>query len=100
MVTMSAILADAPKLSVEESEWEKAERKFIGSDGKEIEDIKSYEGKEDYSMVWDDSKLEDKEVELEDKTIEYLQSEIDKKDKAGELTLKDKALISLQEKIK
>ena len=86
METMATVLEDIKQLPIEDEEWVKAERK---------------EKKVDTSIqwTWDDDKGGLKEVDLQKQTVAYLKKEIKTKDDAGEITLQDKALISLSSKL-
>ena len=90
--TLAFILEDIKNIAIDEKDWKKADRKINveqGEDGKPIT-----------SWVWDDIKGGDKEIDLNDKVVEYIINDIETKNKAGEFTLQDKAVISLNKKLK
>jgi hypothetical protein len=89
--TLVDVLEDVKNLSIEEAEWEMAERKinnFVGEDGKP-----------GTTWAWNDEKGGEKEIEFKKKTSEYLKAKIEEMDKAGEFTFQDKAVITLKEKL-
>jgi len=90
--TLVSILDDIKKLAITDEEWKKAERA--------VEIVKNEKGEDVSQWRWNDVKGGEKEIEFEKKTLEYLKETIDKKDKAGELTLADALLVSLNNKLK
>lgn len=84
--TMAIILEDIKQIPVTNDEWKKAEKKEnkIGND---------------VQWTWDDEKGGEKEIELQDKTVEYIKNTIKEKDEKKEITFQDKALISLKKKL-
>jgi hypothetical protein len=90
--TLVAILDDVKKIKIEEKEWEKAERV--------VEVVKNEKGEDISQWRWNDEKAGDKEVELDKDTVKFLKSDIEKKDKNGEITLQDVVLIELNKKLK
>lgn len=90
--TLASLMDDVKKIRIEEEEWTKAERV--------IETLKNEKGEDVNQWKWNDEKGGEKEIELEKETIKYLREVIEKKDKAGELTLQDVILIELNKKLK
>lgn len=83
--TLSVILEDIRQFTIEDEEWVKADRKEIVSG-------------DNTQWTWDNEKGGLKSIELNDQTVKYIKSEIEKRDKAGEFTLQDKPYITLLEK--
>lgn len=90
--TLASLMDDVKKIKIEEEEWTKAERV--------IETLKNEKGEDVNQWRWNDEKGGEKEINLEKDTVKYLQEAIEKKDKAGEITLQDVVLISLNKKLK
>ena len=90
--TLSAIMEDVKKIRVTEEEWKKA--------GMARTVVKNEKGEDVEQITWDDAKGGEKEIELEKETLSFLQVSIDKKDKAGEITLADTILVELSKKLK
>lgn len=88
---LALVLEDIKGFSITEEEWEKAERK--------ITPITEADGRENTQWNWDDSKGGLKDIEIHLETADYLRTAIKEKSEKGELTLQDKALISLQTKL-
>ena len=86
--TMGILLEDIKQLPVTDEEWKKAGKKETTS-GVEVQ------------WTWDDDKGEEKEIEFQKQTVDYLKKAIDEKDKKGEMTLSstDRALASLYKKL-
>ena len=83
---MAAIIDDVKGFAVEQAEWDKAKLvKRPNPDGTE-------------RWQWEDEGSE-KSVSLSDPSRDYLTSKIKSKSEAGELTLADKPLITLQQKL-
>jgi hypothetical protein len=89
--TLSAIMDDVKKVKIDEEEWVKAERKDLV--------VKNEKGEDTSAIQWSDDKGGEKELEFEKDTLTYLQGKIKEKDKAGEITLQDVVLISLNKKL-
>jgi len=89
--TLSFILTDIKELVITDKDWGKAERK--------VNITKDDKGKEMTSWTWNDDKGGVKSIELSPRVVEYLISDIETKNKAGEFTLQDKAVITLNEKL-
>lgn len=90
--TLVSILDDIKKLAITDEDWKRAE--------KVIETVKNEKGENVPQWRWSDIKGGEKEIEFEKKTLEYLKETINKKDEAGELTLADALLVSLNNKLK
>lgn len=84
---LAVILEDIKQFTVSEEEWEKAELK------------KTDLGEGQTQLNWDNEKGGLKEINLQEATLEYLRSEIKRKDEAGEFSLSDKSFITLKEKL-
>lgn len=84
---LAVILEDIKQFSIEAGEWEKAERNI--------------ERKEDggEQWTWKDEKGGDKEIALQSVTKQYLFDQIEEKSKKGELTLDDRAVLTLRKKL-
>lgn len=89
--TLAVILEDVKKIRIEDDEWTKAERV--------ITKVKDETGKEVEQWNWQDEKAGEKEVELEKDTTKFLKDSIAAKDKAGEITVADVILISINKKL-
>ncbi len=83
---MAVLLEDVKPFAVQEAEWTEAKLvKTPGADGSE-------------SWQWDDTVVL-KDIELQSKTVEYLKGKIKAKSEAGEITIADVALASLDKKL-
>lgn len=80
---LAVILEDIKQFPILAEDWDKAERK-ISED----------------TWTWNDEKGGEKDIEVKKETAAYLRESIDKKSETGELTMQDKAAISLREKLK
>lgn len=89
--TLAYLLDDSKKLGIVEEEWEAANRKKSPALDKD--------GNPQEVWAWNDEKGGEKEIELAKQTASYIAGEIEKKDKAGEYTVADKAAITLKEKL-
>lgn len=90
MVTMKALLDDVKQLPMTEEEWTKAnlvKTPVAGNNGQPD------------SEQWKWDEVVKKEVTLQSETVEYLKAQIKSKSDAGEVTLSDVALVSLNDKI-
>lgn len=85
------ILEDVKTLRVTDEEWEKADKKVTTE--------LNAEGKPITSWFWDDVKGGEKETEITKLTSEYLVEKIKEADSKGTLTLQDKAVITLRDKL-
>lgn len=90
--TLSYLLEDVRGLGITEEEWEKAERK--------INQVFDKDGNPQTTWNWNDEKGGTKDCAISKQTADYIVDEINKKDKAGEYTVADKAAITLREKLK
>lgn len=101
--TLSALIEDVKSFTITEDEWTKASLRKTPTD-EEISRLTLDEKKEVVqSWKWeekaaDGSSLE-KEITLQNASLNYLKEEIQKKSDAGEITLGDIALVSLQKKL-
>lgn len=84
---LAVILEDIKQFPLLEDEWEKAERKT------------TQVGQETLTQ-WNDEKGGEKEINLQNETIDYLMETIKEKDKKKEFGLVNRAAITLFEKIK
>lgn len=85
MATMKALLDDVKQLPVTEEEWKQANlTKTPIADGQE-------------QWKWDETVS--KEVSFQPETVEYLKASIKAKSDAGEISLSDAALVSLDTKL-
>lgn len=83
---LSILLEEVKKFVINAEEWEKANLvKTPAGDGTE-------------SWKWSEEGT-DKDIEVQPETVEYLLAEIKKKSDAGEITLADVALVSLEKKL-
>ena len=89
--TLAFILEDIKQYAIEDKEWKKGER--IVNKGK------NEKGEPVESWAWNDEKGGNKEIEINDKVLEYLVDVIETKNKVGEFTLQDKAVITLNKKL-
>ena len=98
--TLATILDDVKKFNVTSDEWIAAGLTKTPTD----EEIKalSDEQKKTASQVWkwNDTEKELKTFTIEQSTADYLAEKIDEKSKAGEITVADVALITLDKKLK
>lgn len=85
---LAVILEDIKQFTIDPEEWEKAG----------MEKTTDAEGNVTH-MTWDNEKGGDKEITMQDTTVEYLRAEIKRKDEAGEFGLSDKSFITLKEKL-
>lgn len=83
---VAVVLEDIKQLPISAEEWEKAEKKEekVG---------------ENTNWTWDNEKGGEKEITLQEATIEFLRSDIKEKNDKGEFSLADRSMVSLQEKI-
>jgi hypothetical protein len=89
--TLSHLLEDTKKFSIDEKEWKKANRT--------IEVLKNEKGEDVSQWKWDNESAGEKEIELNTKTLSYLLEAIEKKSTAKELTLADVSAIALKNKL-
>ena len=89
--TLSHLLEDTKKFSIDEKEWKKANRT--------IEVLKNEKGEDVSQWKWDNESVGEKEIELNTKTLSYLLEAIEKKSTAKELTLADVSAIALKNKL-
>lgn len=87
VTTLGAILDDVKGFAVTETEWEAAKL------------VKSKNEDNSESWKWEDAGSE-KAVTLSQPSFDYLVAKIKAKSDAGELTLADKAVVSLEAKLK
>lgn len=90
MITMRSILDDVKQLPVTDEEWAAAE--LVKTP------VKGTNGQPDSEQwKWNDKEL--KTVELQTESVDYLKAQIKAKSDAGEVTLADIALVSLNDKL-
>lgn len=97
MATMKALLDDVKQLPVSEAEW--TEANLTKSPTDEAVAGMSEEEKEKAQQTWKWDETVKKEVTFQGDVVEYLKAEIKKKSDAGEITISDAALVSLNDKI-
>ena len=90
--TLAAIMDDVKKVRIDEEEWKKAEMV--------TEVVKNDKGEDVQQLRWNDQKGGEKEIDLEKDTLKFLKGKIEEKDKAGEITLADVILVSINSKLK
>ena len=84
---LAVVLDDIKQFSITAEDWSNADRKIEKSD----------DGTEQWT--WSDENGGEKEIELQEGTAAYLVEQIEKKNKSGELTLRDRAVITLKKKL-
>lgn len=89
--TLSHLMEDTKKFTITEKDWKKSDR--------QIQLVKDEMGKDITQWTWNDEKGGELEIELNNKTKEYLLSEIGRMDKEKTLTLLDKSVLSLKNKL-
>lgn len=89
--TLAFILDDIKEFAITEEDWKKGERK--------IETTPNEKGEPMTTWLWNDEKGGEKEIAITDRVADYIMKKIGEKDKAGEFTLQDKAVISLSKKL-
>jgi len=85
---LALVYKDLPNFTILDEDWEKAERKVSEPDK---------EG--NVTWTWNDEKGGDKPIELHKEVAKYILEKLEDKSKKGEFTLKDRAAISLIEKL-
>lgn len=88
---LAFLLEDIKKISITDEDWEKAEKK--------VDSSVDERGRNTITWTWNDEKAGEKEVELSKDTVTYLVDQIDKRNKNGEFTINDKAVITLKNKL-
>jgi len=83
---LAVVLEDIKQFRIDEGEWEKAERKIEQTGN-------------DTQWTWNDEKGGLKDIAMQSETLEYLKEEIKKRSDAGEFTLQDRPVITLNEKL-
>ena len=94
LTQLSTLLDDIKNIAITEEEWKNAnlvKTPVMSPEGEPTD-------KEQWN--WTDGEEQLKEMDLSDSTVNYLNSEIQKKSDAKEITLADTALITLQPKLK
>ena len=90
---LSVLLEDVKKFVISQEEWEKAN--LVKTPGLDAE------GKPTGNETWKWNEVgTDKEIVAEQDSVDYLLGEIKKKSDAGEITLADVALVTLEKKLK
>ena len=91
--TLSQILRDIQEVGLSPEDKVKCEwKETMELDEEGVPKLKGY--------TWNDEKGGEKEIALQDKTLEYLQTFIKEKDEKGEFTMQDKAVVTLKDKLK
>ena len=85
---LAVVLNDIKFFTISDEEWEKA--------GRVVEQVDGTSGSQ---WRWSDEKGGDKEITLDMVVVDYLREVIKTKSDKGELSLQDKALLSLSGKI-
>ena len=86
--TMGSILEDIKGFSLTPED----KKKCLWVENKDANDVIQ-------SVGWNDIEGGEKELELQAETLDYLLETIEDRNKKGDLTLQDKAVISLKEKL-
>lgn len=89
MATMKSLLDDVKQLPITEEEWKEAN--LIKTP------VKGPDGSDQETWKWEEKV--NKEVVLQGDTLDYLKAQIKAKSDAGDITLQDVALVSLDGKI-
>lgn len=89
--TMSHLMSDIKKFTVSEEDWKKANR--------QVQTVKNEKGEDVTQWSWDDEKGGLLEIEINNKTRDYLLSEIEKMNSEKSFTFTDKAVITLKSKL-
>ena len=79
---LAIVLEDIKQLPIEDAEWDKAERIVEANQWR-----------------WNDEKGGTKSIVFQKETCKYILDVIDEKNKKGEFSLQDRAVISLQNKL-
>lgn len=85
---MAAVLDDVKAIAISGEDWTAANMKKTNPDEKG-----------NYSMTWDDEGSE-KTIPMSQEGVDYLLGKIKEKSEAGEFTIADKAVITLEAKLK
>ena len=88
LTTMSALLEDVKPMAITDEEWKAAD----------LVKTKSADGQTE-SWKWNEEGQE-KEIEIQQPTLDYISAEIKRMSDANEITLAQVALISLDKKLK
>ncbi len=84
---LSVILEDIKQFVITKEEWEAVDMQATDLG----------EGKQ--QMTWDNTKETEKEITLQEATVDYLRDEIKRKNEAGEFSVSDRSFITLKEKL-
>lgn len=95
--TLSVLLEDVRQFTITPEEWEQAELKKIPSD----DALAAMEPDEraGINQTWNWQEKTPKEIALQPESAAYLKEEIKKKSDAGEVTLQDVSLVTLEKKL-
>lgn len=88
---LAVILEDIKQFSITDEEWVKAERKIEATPSKEDPNASQWS--------WSNEKGGNKDIVLQEGTAEYLKQVIKERDEKGELSLSDKSLVTLNQKL-
>ena len=83
---LAVVLEDIKQFRIEESEWVKSDRK--------VEQVGT-----DTQWTWNDEKGGFKEITVQSETATYLKDTINRRSEAGEFTVADRAVITLNQKL-
>ena len=89
---LSTLMDDVKQFPVTKEEWDTEGVNLIKTP------VKGADGQDNENWVWQDGVI-NKEITLQTDSVDYLLGEIRKKSDAGEITLADTALISIQKKL-
>lgn len=89
--TLATLIDDVKPFTISAEEWEKAE--LVKTQNKNAQ------GEPDGTEQWKWNDTVEKEITMQDSTVTYLKDEIKKKSDAGEITLADIALVTLEKKL-
>jgi len=89
--TLSFILDDIKGFAITEADWKAAKRV--------VKESKDDKGQPVSSWIWNDEKGGVKEIVVSEQVTKYLVDDIEKRNKEGEFTLQDKAVITLNKKL-
>lgn len=83
---VAVILEDIKQLPISEEEWTQANKQEV-KNGDNI------------SWTWDNEKGGDKEVKLQEATVEAIRNDIKERDSKGDFTLADRSIMTLKDKL-
>ena len=86
--TLAFLLEDVKQFPITEKDWVKGERNITPPDEKGTS-----------TWTWNDEKGGLKDIQVSEETKKYILNKIEEKNKNGELTLRDRAVITLKKKL-